>query len=145
MLDSLKSDWLPLVQSAGIIGGLVFAGMNFRREGRAKRASNYVTLVQNYRDVWKLKIADPTLMRIFRTDLRASELSLSETEARFLSFLIFHLSTYHQLWTNGQIDKIDAIGEDIKNTFACPAIRKYWEENKKFYNRGFARFVDEYL
>ena len=144
MIEFLLKNALSIVQSLGIIGGLLFAGLNFRREGKAKRAANYVTLVQNYRDVWKLRISNPELMRVLDNTIDVTKEKISDAEAQFVSFLLFHLTTYFQLRKNGQIDKIEAIGDDIRKFFNAPLVKKFWEENKRFYNSDFVEFVEKY-
>lgn len=141
MHEITPKDLLPIIQSIGIIAGLVYAGLNFRREGKAKRASNYVTLVQNYRDIWKLKITDPALSDALKQRV-APGIEATEQQKQFITFLFFHLSTYFYLRQNDQIDEISAISIDVKNFLSSPLVKCHWEENKSFYNDDFIRFVD---
>lgn len=138
--------WLQILQSIGIIGGLIFTGISFLREGRAKRAANYLDLVKAHRELWTWQLEHPDLARLENRNVGdANNLKLSPIEAQFLRFRVFQLSIYHRLLKTGQIDPIEGVDLDIRDFLSYPLVRNFWEENKIFYDSDFVQFVEAAL
>lgn len=135
-------EWLPWVQTIGIISSFLFTGYQIRKAAKANQVANLLKLVEMHRSLWKLTIDEPELIRPFDRSLRGKDLSLTDSERRFVGFLMLHMSGAHALSRSGQVASSGDFERDVADLFASPAIRKFWEENKRLYETSFVRFVD---
>ena len=46
-------NWLALVQTGALAGGLLFTGMAVLLDARARRVGNLIQLTQQHRDLWE--------------------------------------------------------------------------------------------
>ena len=55
---------LPLLESAGIIGGLFFTSWSLRIDAKVRRVQNLLTLTAHHREIWNELYKIPTLKRV---------------------------------------------------------------------------------
>lgn len=135
-------DWFSLIQTLAIIASLAIATYSIYQNNKTQKISNYLTLIQYHREIWKMTFDNKSLSDIFKIKNKNQELTLEQNQ--FLTFLFLHLSCSYELYKNNNIIKIEGIGKDISSTFAFPAIKEFWDKNLIFYNNDFVEFVNKY-
>src|SRR5258706_15843061 len=93
----LTNNWFSLLQSLGIICGLLFTATSIRRDTAARRASDLLSLSERHQDLWSELYRRPELCRIRskEVDLLASPLTGAEIE--FLRLVLVHFYTGYLL------------------------------------------------
>jgi hypothetical protein len=136
------SDWFTLVQTVGIIASLLFTAYELRRNRASCIAANEIKLIELHRDLWRMTIDQPSLMRPFGHDLKPDELKLSIAESRFVNLLFLHISGAFRLTEAGEVRRTGDFRGDLKELLARPAIRNFWEANQRYHDARFVAFVN---
>ena len=141
-LGWVEEHWFTLLQTLGIVGGLIFSGLGFRLDVKSRRISNLIALTAGHRDIWSEFYRRPELARVLNPNVNLQEAPITETERLFVTLIIVHLScTYHAL-ENALSVKPDALRQDIKGLFSLPIPRAVWENMKSLQDREFVKFVE---
>jgi len=146
MLPSwLRENWFPLLQTVGIIGGLVFTGISVRQAANARKVSDLLTLTAQHRALWNEVYSRPGLNRIFAAsaDLVATPVTMSEDQ--FLNEVIVHFYTGWRLASKGSLLSPEAMEADVQNFFRLPIPRAVWEQSKGARDQQFVMFVEKCL
>jgi len=101
-----------------------------------------MNLVKYNREIWQLAMENKTLQEILSDN---SELWTKETsfeEKQFLKFIFLHLSSSYHLLQAGSLIAQEGLADDIKDFLRLPMPARFWEENKRFYNSNFVKFVE---
>lgn len=141
-LGVIVEHWFQLLQSASIVGGLLFAGLSIRRDARVRRVSNYLTLVREHRELWLEVYRDSTIHRIMdpTADLVSSPVTIAED--RLVNLLLVHLNTFWDLDREGAIVTPMGVAADIRAFLALPIPKAVWNQTRSFRDPRFVRFVD---
>ncbi len=138
----LAEHWFSLLQSAGIIGSLIFTGASLRIDARARRTSNLIAISRQHRDIWTEILRRPDLLRILSPRGRVETAKISESEEAFVTLLIHHLASAYDGIRFGLITELDGLQRDVAQFFALPIPRKVWERIRPYQNMEFVRFMD---
>ena len=141
----LDSNWFTLLQSLGIVGGLLFTTATLRRDRKGRRVTDLLTLTAQHRELWSEVHRRPELARVLRAevDLIGSPITFAEQE--FLNVVIVHFCLGWQLARAGSLVTMEAIKVDIRSFFAKPIPQRIWHETKGERDPQFVRFVDSVL
>ena len=60
----IEYNWLALIQTAALAGGLLFTGIAVLLDARARRVGNLIQLTQQHRDFWERLYMQSELARI---------------------------------------------------------------------------------
>jgi hypothetical protein len=143
-------NWFILLQSVGIIGGLLFtaAGLLFtafslRSESETRRVGNLLALTESHRKLWTEFYRRPELSRIrdAQVDLRKRE--ITREEEIFVTLAILHLNAAFYAHKLGLIFKLEGIRRDISWFFSLPIPAMVWEKSKVLQNDDFVAFVEK--
>src|SRR4051812_4184055 len=94
----LNQNWFVLLQSAGIIGGLLFTAFAIRSDEKTRRIGNDLLVTQNHRDIWKEVFQRPDLLRVLDAGADLKETPISREEHIFVNLVILHLnSVFHAM------------------------------------------------
>ncbi len=137
--------WFDLLQSVGIVAGLVFTTVALRREARERRAGHLVELTKLHRQLWLETGCRPELARLLSPAPEVSAGSVTAAEELFVNLLIVHLSTVWELVRQDRVVSQDAVKRDVRAFFALPVPRAVWERTKAVRDRGFVEFVESCL
>ncbi len=123
----------------------MFTAVAVRRETRARRISDFLTLTGHHRELWSDVYRRSDLGRIFHPeiDLVAQPITLSENE--FLNLVCVHFQAGWELAKAGSVLKLDILAKDAKWFFSLPLPRTVWEKTKDFRDKRFAHFVESAL
>lgn len=138
-------NWFNVIQTAGIVGGLLFGACAARREAKAREFENHLKITALHRELWSGVTSNPSLARVVEQnpDIVRSPITLAEQE--FLNLAINHFQTGWRFAKSGSLVGLDEMTSDVRNFFSLPLPRRVWEKSKQFRNLQFVRFVEEAL
>ena len=138
----LSDNWFPLIQTLGIIGGLVFTALSIRQSTNARKASDLLALTEQHRHLWNEVYSRPGLTRIYeeKIDLLANPVTVSEE--RFLNEVIVHFQTGWQLSCHGSLLTLQAMRADASTFFKLPLPHAVWQQTKKARDPNFVHFIE---
>ncbi len=138
----LVEHWFDLIQTLGVVGGLLFTGFALNADAKAKRATNLLNVTQQHRELWMELFTQPELFRVLRADADLAKEPLTDKEERFVRFLIFHLNASYQAIKSGVLDEPSGLRADTKTFFALPIPQVVWKGIKQFCDTNFVAFVE---
>lgn len=145
MSSWIAEHWFDAIQTVGIIGGLLFTAFAMRRDEKARRISNLVSMTDQYRQIWKETYERPKLSRVLEKHVDVNAQPPSDEESLFINFLIQHLDCVYEAMKDGMFIALEGMRADIKEFFSLPIPKAVWEKSKRLQNQGFVRFVEACL
>lgn len=144
------TNWLihhgeSLLESVGIIGGLIFTGVGLHRDSKARRIENMISLTQQHRDIWRQAMEAPELMRVQEESRDIVKEPLTSRERLFVRALILHLSTVYRAVKLDELLKPHGMERNIRQFFTLPIPRTVWSEISPYQDPDFVLFVEEQL
>jgi hypothetical protein len=134
--------WLDLLQSVGIIAGLLFTVHTIRTDARSRRIANHLIFSGQYRDIWKQTYVRPELARVFELDVDLVRAPVTNEERLFARLLILHLDGIHRAMKEKMFASLSGLQKDVRMSFERPVLRAVWEEVKEFQDPDFVAFVE---
>ena len=141
-LNWLTEHWFDLIQTTGVVGGLLFTGFALNADAKAKRASNLLNITQQHRELWSLLYSEPELFRILRSDANIASEPVTPKEEQFVRFIILHLNASFQADKAGVYNEPSGVNADTKSFFALPIPPAVWTARKQFCDADFVNFVE---
>ena len=138
----LAKHWFQLVQTTGIVAGLMFSCWAVYTQSRALRVEALVRLTEGHRAIWQEVFTKPGLLRV--TDPTADLLRepVSGEERLFVLLLVLHLQTAFDASRAGIIAPVWGLERDIRAFFALPVPRTVWEGVREFQSPEFRAVVE---
>jgi hypothetical protein len=135
-------NWFDLLQSLGIIGGLLFTAWSLRSETKTRRVNNLLAITEGHREVWTEFYRRPELKRVLadRADLVRDE--ITREEEIFVNLVILHLNCVFYARKTGLVFKLEGLRRDVRWFFSLPIPRMIWEKTKVLQNDDFVTFVE---
>lgn len=134
--------WLDLLQTVGIIGGLLFTARTTLKDERARRISNLIAVTAQYGQIWGEFYERPGLSRVLKKDVDLSKEPISEEEALFVNLLVVHLGTVYRAMKGGMFVRLEGLQRDIQEFFSLPIPKAVWEKAKPLQDNDFVAFVE---
>jgi hypothetical protein len=138
----IGQNWLQLVQTGALAGGLLFTGMAILLDARARRVGNLIQLTQQHRDLWERLYVQPNLARILDPSANPDPTKVTAEEETFVIFLILHLSNTYYATRSGFFQKLRGLRKDIAGFFALPIPRAVWKKVRDLQDESFIKFVE---
>jgi hypothetical protein len=129
-LPWLSQNWFALLQSAGIIGSLLFTGITLRDDVRSRRVGNLIAITGQHREIWGYLYSRPELTRVLDATTDLKRVPISEEEELFVTLLILHLNSSYQAMKSGMLVKPEGLHRDIRTFFSLPIPRLVWNKAK---------------
>ena len=142
LLSLLADNWFTLLQSVGIIGGLLFTGISIRRESHAKQINNLITITRQHRDIWTELYRRPDLSRVLDPDADLRKDPVTLEEELFVGLLIHHLNSVYHAMQAGLFMSPEGLEADIRQFFSLPIPKSVWRSRQDLQDRSFAQFVN---
>jgi hypothetical protein len=137
--------WFTVLQSMGIVGGLLFTGLALRLDAKSRRISNLIDLTDAHREIWSQLLRRPDLNRVLDASPELKGAAVSIPERIFVVLLITHLNcVYHSLEAKLSV-KPEELRRDIRRLFARPIPRAVWAQVKSVQDGEFVQFVEACL
>ena len=134
--------WFDLLQTIGIIGGLLFTAYALRKDERARRIGNSIAINEQHRRIWKTFYEHPRLHRVLSADLDLDKSPVCIEEELFITSLILHLNAVHQAMKHGEFITLEGLERDVRQFFSLPIPKNVWKRSKFFQNSDFVLFVE---
>jgi|SRR2546429_3617918 len=141
----IAEHWFDLLQTVGIIGGLLLTAYTLRKDEKARKISNLIAINAQYQRIWNEFYACPMLRRVLRTDVDLGKEPISDDELLFVKMLLFHVDTVRRATDAGLFVEIQKIQKDIQDFFSFPIPQAIWEKLKPFQNEDFVEFIESSL
>jgi len=141
----LTENWFVLLQSTGIIGGLLFTGISLLVDIRVRRIGNLLSITNQHQDIWEQVLRRPELARVLKSDVDLERHPITDAEELFVRMLILHLSSAFHVLRGGLVRKPDGLRQDIGQFFSKPIPKAIWERLKPFQDRRFIQFIERAL
>jgi len=138
-----NENWFDLLQTVGVVGGLLFTAYSIRREESSRKITNLIAIKEQHREIWKELFDRPKLSRVLRGNVDLKRQPISDEEYLFVKLLILHLDTVHRAMKSGMFVKLEGLQKDIVEFFSSPIPKGVWEEMKPLQDEAFVRFVED--
>jgi len=139
----VEANWFNLVQSAGIVASLLFAGVTLRRESRSRKMTALLALDEQHRDLWSELHRRPDLGRILADEVDLVGSPITTSEAEFLNTVFVHFCTGWRLAAEHHVFSEDDLRRDIVGFLARPIPLQVWERTTGIREKRFLEFVEE--
>lgn len=144
-LHCAADNWFTFLQSAGIIGSLLFAGIGLHSEARTRRVANLLTVTSNHREVWTELYRRPELRRVLEVKVDLQSKPVSIEEEIFVVLVILHVASVFEALKGDLLIAQEGFRRDVWWIFSRPIPRAVWERIKVLQNDDFAAFVEQCL
>jgi hypothetical protein len=134
--------WIDLLQSTGILAGLLFTAYNIRSDSRDRKIHSVFALTEAHRDIWSKVYEHPNLASVLRPEVNAESFSVSNEQELFVHLLILHLAASYQARKLGMYFQEDGLRLDIREFFSLPIPKAVWEKSKVYQDHDFVKFVE---
>ena len=141
----LDQDWFNLVQTVGIVASSLLATVTLRRETRARRLGDYLTVIQQHRELWSEAHRRPDLARLFQPEMDLIAAPMTVAEGEYLNLVIDHFHTGWLLVNDRVVLKAQVLAADARAFFSLPLPRRVWEATRHQRDPQFVRFIEEAL
>ncbi|MBK8092220.1 MAG: hypothetical protein IPK32_09660 [Verrucomicrobiaceae bacterium] len=134
-----------LLESIGIIGGLIFTGIGLHRDSKARRIENMISLTQQHRDIWSRVMDAPELAGVQEAGRDLVKEPPTDRERLFMRSLILHLSTVYRAVKMDELLKPHGMERNVCVFFSAPLPLRVWTEIREFQDPDFVVFVEKQL
>ncbi len=136
----IVENWFVLLQSVGIIGGLLFTTFSLRSETITRRVSNLLAMTESHRELWTEFYWNPKLTRVL--DAPADTVQITREEEIFVNLVILHLNSVFYARKSGLVFKLEGLRRDIGWFLSLPIPKAVWEKTRVLQNDDFVAFVE---
>lgn len=141
MVAWLGTNWIDLLQTAGVVGGLLISAAALRMDTRVRRTEVILRLTEAHRDIWERLVEQPTLARVLEPGVSPSAAPPSPAERRFVQLVILHLATVRQAVREGTYDASPGMDDDIREFLSLPIPRSVAESLVRFQPADFQDYL----
>jgi plasmid maintenance system killer protein len=144
-LSWIAEHWFDLLQTVGIIGGLLLATYTTRKDEKARRISNLIAITGQHHDIWSELYERPQLARVLEKELDLKKHPVSVEESLFVKLIIVHLAAVHHAMKSGMFEKLEGLRKDVNGFFSAPIPKVAWEKFKPLQDASFVKFIEDSL
>lgn len=138
-------NWFNVIQTVGILGGILLAASAANREAKAREIQNLLTIAEHHREVWAELLSSPELKRILQPNANVvTEPPTSREEASVNLVIVQYLKAW-RIAKFGGLLSLKELAVDAGAFMALPLPHAVWENTKKYRNQRFVRFVEKAL
>jgi hypothetical protein len=141
-LSWIAEHWFDLLQTVGIVGGLLFTARTTLQDERSRKIANLIAIKQQYREIWRELYDRPHLGRVLEEHVDLNATPLSAEESLFVKLLMLHLDTVHRATKAGMFVGIQGLQQDVREFLALPIPKAVWEKIKPFQETAFVKFIE---
>jgi phosphoribosylaminoimidazole-succinocarboxamide synthase len=141
-LSWITEHWFDLLQTLGIVGGLVFTAYTTHKDEKARRIGNMIAIAGQNQEIWKQVYERPKLFRALEKDVNLTKRPISDEEWLFVKLRILHLDTVYRAMKAGMFVKLEGLQKDIKEFFSAPIPSAVWTKIKPLQDAEFVRFIE---
>ena len=138
----IQDNFTVLLNSVGIIGGLLFTACSFRAESHVRRLGNLISLTQSHREIWFKLYEEPSLSRILDPEIDLAKNPPTLKEEVFVTALILHLNCIHRAASLNLFPDLEGLRTDVREFYSLPIPRTIWGRWKPLQDLKFITFVE---
>lgn len=138
----LDQNWFTLLQSIGLVAGLLFTAFAMRSEDKTRRIGNALQVTQNHRDIWKEIFRRPDLGRILDENANLKKKPVRREEEIFVNLVILHLNSVFHTMKERLVLKPEGLQKDVSGFFSLPIPQCVWNKMKSLHDDDFIEFVE---
>ena len=143
ILEWATQNWFSLLQSAGIVGSLLFTGLALRMDVKERHNSNTLTITKEHRELWANFFNRPELSRVLDPNADLATCPVTQKEEMFMLQLVVHFNTALEVLKPGKFASVDeALRKDIRWFFSLPIPNAVWMQAKERQDDGFVRLIE---
>ena len=141
-LHWLAENWFALLNSVGVVGGLLFTGHSLRSETKTRRIANLLSLTQGHREIWKHVFTHPQLSRVLDPSADTAGKPVTREEEIFVNLVIQHLSVVFHAMRDELTIQPEGLRRDVWWFFSLRIPDAVWEKLKVLQNDKFVAYVE---
>ncbi len=141
-VEWLQLHWLDLLQSLGIVGGLLFTAISLRTDSKVQRVGNLLSFTKQHREIWTQVYEKPELSRILETQLNLEQHPITKNEELFVTFVILHLSVFQVAIKQDLVTSPEGLRKDVKRFFSLPIAGAVWNKLMPLQDADFVQFAE---
>lgn len=145
ILALLRDNWFTLLQTTGIISGLVFTALSFRANTSARQVDNLIRMKEQHLEIWRQLYENANLKGVFDAERDLGAEPVNEEEEFFVLSLILHLFASYRGIETGVLKSPEGLEKDICEVFDYPVPRAAWEKAKEYQDADFVIFIEGVL
>ena len=127
---------------AGIIAGLIFNGLNYRRAANERRIANLFSRTAAHRQIWYTLLAYPALKRAIEPNLPKIVTPSVEERIWVRSLILHFVADFHAHRFRLSIPE-KGLEKDVRQFFAKPIPKIVWDESRHYQDPAFVAFVEK--
>jgi hypothetical protein len=137
------SHWHEVLETVGIVGGLLFTGVTLRHDLQARKIAEYLTQATEHRRLWSHLHRRPGLSRVLESNRDLNQEPLRVEERHYLELAVTHFHTGWLIAQSGHsLVPIAVLATDAGYFFALPAPAAVWREVRMMHQPEFVTFVE---
>jgi hypothetical protein len=141
MMQWFAQNWFELLSSVGIL----FAAYTIHVDAKERRIGNFLTIVSNYRDVWKECLRNPSLIRVLDPSADVMKQPPTRAEELFVGLVISQMSSFYYAAKNDLVVQLEGSRRDMAQFLSLPVPQAVWHTVKPLQNKDFAAYIDSAL
>ena len=143
---STIANWLlhnghNLLETAGILGGLIFTSLSFRNDTKSRKVATLISLTAQHRDIWEELYSKPELRRVLDAKIEADSTPTVE-ERKFVNSIILQAHCVFRASELGELITRGGLAKDIGQFFSLPLPANVWGAAKRFHDADFVDFIE---
>ena len=143
VLSWSAAHWFELLQSIGIVFGLLFTAFALRADERVKRVQTLFTITEHHRDLWTQLYSRPELARVGAAEPDLEKHPVTTDEELFINLLILHTFAAYRAALAKIYVSPQNLSHDIGGFFSLPIPQSVWNRLKQTQGRDFVSFVEK--
>ncbi len=141
----LSIHWFNLLQTIGIVGGLIYNGYSLRLNARVRRVETLFKVTEQQRSIW-LKLVDPAhLKRLLHEHVNLDEHPLTNDEELFVNLLLLHFEAVLEATRSRVFKKPAGMDVDVRAFLSLPIPNAAWNKLKEYRDARTIRYVEGFL
>jgi len=140
-----EANWFNIIQTVGILGGILLAAAAANREAKAREIQNLLTISEHHREVWTELLRAAELQRVLQPDADVVGKPPTTREEECANLVIVQFLKSWRVANAGGLLTLKELGADVRGFCSLPLPRVVWEKTKAFRNQRFVRFVERAL
>lgn len=137
----LAQNWFDALSAAGIVGSLLFTGINIRSEARTRRIANLIALTESHRDIWQQMLRHPRIGRVLDASADLAKTHPTREEEIFVNLVIQHLSVVFHAMRDDLTIRPEGLRRDVAWFFSLPIPMAVWDKVRILQNDRFVAYV----
>src|SRR5258708_5303031 len=125
-----SDNWFILLQSIGIIAGLVFTAASLRLDAKTRRVGNLMALTKSHPGIWSELYDRPELARVIAATVDLKQKAMTLDEEWFIRFVILHLNTVYHARKEEVLLNLEGMHKDVRWFFSLPLPQMVWGKLK---------------